>query len=182
MARRPLPTDAEARAILARKRTRPTFRPAPPVGKSLGSLIKVLDDRYGQGVGALEARWPEILADEPLARVTQPIKLVKGRAGASSTLEIRVAGAAAGLVQHRSEEILARVNLFLGSGEVGKLRISQGPVKAAPRRKPKAAAPRNQPLDAAAEEALGASVENAPTPDLRDALTRLGRAVLREEG
>ncbi|WP_347342306.1 hypothetical protein [Brevundimonas albigilva] len=54
-------------------------------------------------------------------------------------MELRVAGAAALLVQHQSEDILARVNLFLGEGAVGKLRIAQGPVKplAEPAQRPK---------------------------------------------
>jgi WD40 repeat protein len=45
-------------------------------------------------------------------------------------LELRVDGPAAALVQHQAPEILSRVNLFLGAGSVGKLRIVQGPVKA----------------------------------------------------
>ena len=126
--RRILPTEAEAREILSRRRTRPAPRPAPRAGKALTPLIKKLDAQFGRGAGALEPRWREIVGDR-LARVTRPQKLTNGRGGQPGVLELRVAGAAALLVQHQSEEILARVNLFLGEGAVGKLRIAQGPVK-----------------------------------------------------
>lgn len=139
-------------------------------------LIKELDDKFGRGATALEPRWREIVG-ERLARVTRPQKLTRSRGG-GGTLELRVAGAAALLVQHQSEDILQRVNLFLGAGSVDKLRIAQGPVKpladtAAPRARKVAAAP----LPAHAEAELKASIADAPD-GLKGALERLGRAVL----
>jgi len=177
--RRPLPTDDEVREILSRRRTRPAPRPAPKAGRALQGLIRELDAKLGRGAGALEPRWREIVG-ERLARVTRPQKLSKGRDGKGGTLELRVAGPAALLVQHQSEEILQRVNLFLGPGSVEKLRIAQGPVKpladapAPPRRK--AVQP---PLPASVEAELKTSVETAPDP-LKGPLERLGRAVLGE--
>jgi len=177
--RRPLPTDAEVREILSRRRTRPAPRPAPKAGRALQGLIKELDAKFGRGAGALEARWREIVGDR-LARVTRPQKLTRGRAGAGGALELRVAGAAALLVQHQSEEILQRVNLFLGAGSVDKLRIAQGPVKplsdlpAPPRRKAAVA-----PLPAHQEAELKAGVADAADA-LKGPLERLGRAVLGE--
>ncbi|WP_372706738.1 DUF721 domain-containing protein [Brevundimonas sp.] len=173
---RSLPTDAEAREILSRRRTRAAPRPAPKAGRALQGLIKELDDKFGRGAAALEPRWREIVG-ERLARVTRPQKLSKSRGG-GGTLELRVAGPAALLVQHQSEDILQRVNLFLGAGSVDKLRIAQGPVKpmvdcAAPR--PRKVAP--TPLPAHAEAELKASVAAAPDA-LKGALERLGRAVL----
>ena len=175
--RRTLPTDAEVREILSRRRTRPAPRPAPKAGRALQGLIRELDGKYGRGAAALEPRWREIVGDR-LARVTRPQKLTKGRSGAGGTLELRVAGPAALLVQHQSEDILARVNLFLGAGTVERLRIAQGPVKppsdiaAPPTRRPAA-----QPLAAHEEAELKAGVEGAPEA-LKGALERLGRAVL----
>lgn len=175
--RRPLPDMNEARAILARRRTRPAPRPAPPAGRALRKLIAELDARFGQGPGALQARWREIVGEQT-ARVTEPVKLVKGRAGAGAALEIRVAGPAAALIQHQAPEILARVNLFLGTGAVEKLRIVQGPL----RPRPKAEQPRPRParpLDAAQEAELAQGLAQAPPGPLKDALMRLGRNVLR---
>ncbi|MEQ7156410.1 DUF721 domain-containing protein [Brevundimonas aurifodinae] len=175
---RDLPTESEAREILSRRRTRPMPRPAPPAGRSLAPFIKELDAKFGRGAGALEPRWREIVGDQ-LARVTRPQKLTKGRAGAGGTLELRVAGPAALLVQHQSADILARVNLFLGEGSVDKLRIAQGPVKPLPTPavSTKGARRKIDPLDAGAEAELKQSLEAAP-PGLKGALEALGRAVL----
>ena len=112
------------------------------------------------------------------ARVTRPQKLTKGKGGQPGVLELRVAGAAALLIQHQSEDILARVNLFLGAGTVDRLRIAQGPVaplkEAAARPKRSAKPP---PLPAQAEADLASSIASAPD-DLRAALARLGRVAL----
>src|SRR3990167_8713790 len=148
---RELPTAAEAAAILARKRTRPQRRPPPVAGRSLNRLLKSLDGRFGQGPGALQARWREIVGPD-IARRTEPVKLTKPRTGGPSALEIRVAGASAALIQHQAPEIVARVNLFLGEAAVNKLRIVQGPLRATGGRE--AAKPprrRSAPLDAADE-------------------------------
>ena len=175
--RRTLPTDAEVREILSRRRTRPAPRPAPRAGKALTPLIKKLDAQFGRGAGALEPRWREIVGDR-LARVTRPQKLTKGKGDQPGVLELRVAGAAALLVQHQSEEILSRVNLFLGQDAVSRLRIAQGPVKplAEPAQRPKTVR-KPPPLPAAAEAELAASIADAPE-ELKAALARLGRAAM----
>lgn len=176
MIRRRLPTTEEALRILAEKRTRPQRRTPPPAGRALNRYVKDLDAKYGQGVGGLSARWREIVGPE-IARRTEPVKLVKGRAGGPSSLEIRVAGPAAAIVQHQAHDILARVNLFLGAEAVQKLRIVQGPLRrteapAPPRRRP-------APLDAAQEANLAEGLAAAPDGKLKDALLALGRGVLR---
>ena len=178
---RQLPTERETREILSRKRTRPAPRPTPPAGRHLASFIKDLDEKFGRGASALEPRWREIVGEQ-LARVTRPQKLTKGRGGAGGTLELRVAGPAALLVQHQSEDILQRVNLFLGPGAVDKLRIAQGPVKplALPAASTKGARRKFQPLDAATEAELAKSVEAAPDA-LKAALASLGRAVIADQ-
>jgi len=179
--RRRLPTTEEALAILAAKRTRPQHRPPPPAGRALNKTLRELDARFGQGPGALTARWREIVGPE-VARRTEPVKLVKGRNGAPASLEIRVAGPAAAIIQHQAHDILARVNLFLGPDAVQKLRIVQGPLRAAA--EPSAAKPRKRavPLDAAKEAQLVRELAPAPDGKLKDALLKLGRGVLRRQG
>lgn len=174
--RRQLPTHEEALRILSAKRTRPQIRPPPPAGRALRGYMKDLDGRYGQGASALIARWREVVGPE-IARRTEPVKLTKGRNGGPSSLEIRVAGPSAAIIQHQAHDILARVNLFLGAEAVQKLRIVQGPLQHKP-----AAAPsprRKAPLDAAAEAKLAEGLAGAPNGKLRDALLALGRNVLR---
>src|SRR5690349_16729229 len=155
-----LPTPQEALEILARKRTRPQRRPPPPAGRALSRYLRELDGRFGQGANALVARWREVVGPE-IARRTEPVKLVRGRNGGPSSLEIRVAGPSAAIVQHQAHDILARVNLFLGAEAVQKLRIVQGPLRHAetailpPRRG-------RPPLDAAEEAKLAASLTDAP--------------------
>jgi len=144
MPSRKLPTLAEAAEILARRRTRPARRPAPPAGRSLTPLLKALDERFGQGPGALQARWPDIVGAD-LARRTEPVKLSSPRGGAPGVLEIRVAGPSATLIQHRSAEILERVNLFLGAGSAGRLRVVQGPLRLRPVQAPAQLAGRRRP-------------------------------------
>ena len=178
--RRPLPTAEEAMRILTTKRTRPQRRPPPPAGRALNKTLKALDAKFGQGPGALTARWREIVGAE-VARRTEPVKLVKGRNGQPSSLEIRVAGPAAAIIQHQAHDILARVNLFLGSDAVQKLRIVQGPLRPASETAQPAPRKRAAPLDAAKEAQLARDLADAPDGPLKDALTRLGRAVLRRQ-
>jgi hypothetical protein len=183
MPKRTLPSPEDARRILARTRTKPARKAAPAIGRSLAPMIKALDDRFGQGTGALKARWREIVG-ETLARRSEPAKLVKGRGGSGAVLEIKVEGPSAALVQHQSSDILSRVNLFLGEGAVARLRIVQGPVAAAKAAAEKPAQPkrlRARPLDAAAEAELSRSLDGANNSGLRAGLERLGRAVLGRE-
>ncbi len=174
---RDLPTAAEAAAILARKRTRPQRRPPPVAGRSLNRLLKTLDAKYGQGPGALQARWREIVGAE-IARRTEPVKLTRPRTGGPAALEIRVSGASAALIQHQAPEIVARVNLFLGEAAVNKLRIVQGPLRTTAE-SGKPVRRRAAPLDAAEEAELAASLAAAPDGPLKAALLSLGRGVLR---
>jgi hypothetical protein len=173
---RRLPSPQEALRILAEKRTRPARRPPPPAGRSLTPLIRELDGRFGQGPGALAARWREIVGPD-IARRTEPVKLVKGRNGGPSSLEIRVAGPSAAIVQHQAQEILARVNLFLGAEAVQKMRVVQGPLRHV--EPPRPAPRRAQPLDAAEETKLAEGLAAAPEGPLKQALMALGRGVLR---
>lgn len=182
MARRPLPSPAETARILAERRTRPAIKPPPPAGRQLTKVLKELEAKFGPGAGPLGARWPEIVG-ETLARRSEPVRLTAGRGGQGGSLEIRVDGPAAALIQHQAPDILSRVNLYLGHEAVAKLRIVQGPVRRTAAQGPAAAAKARKrasaPLDAAQEAALTAGLAEAPDGPLKASLTRLGRAVLR---
>lgn len=178
---RPLPSVEEARQILSMKRSRPPRRPPPVAGRALTSLLKTLDERFGKGPEGLKARWREIVG-ETLAARTEPVKLSKGKAGA--TLELKVDGPAAALIQHQSADILARVNLFLGKDQVERLRIVQGvvrrPAVEAQAKAAQARRRRAQPLDAAVEAELEQGLAREGDEGLKKALLRLGREVMRQ--
>ena len=179
--RRSLPSSAEALAILAARRPRPAPRPPRHAARGLTSAMKKLEEKFGRGQDDLKTRWKEIVG-EALAGRSEPVKLVKSRTG-GATLELRVAGPVAALVQHQAPLILDRLNLYLGPGAVAKLRIVQGPLSKPPTAA--AAAPKRRtraPLDAAAERELKVSLAEAPDGPLKDALLRLGREVMRSEG
>jgi hypothetical protein len=180
-----LPTAAEAARILAMKRTRPARRPPGTAGRRLSGFVKELDERFGRGPETLKARWREIVG-ETLAAHTEPAKLSRPRNGSGATLELKVEGPAATLIQHQAPDLLARVNLFLGSGAVERLRIVQGVVKrarpsAGPAEAAQARRRRAAPLDAGVEAELAAGVAPAGEGPLKNALMRLGREVLRRE-
>jgi hypothetical protein len=179
---RDLPSPEEAAEILKRRRTRPVRRPPPAAGRAVARLVRSLDKSFGPSVAPLQARWQEIVGPT-LWRVSEPVKLVKARgtkAQDGATLELRVDGPAAAIVQHQAEDIIARVNLALGSGAVARLRVVQGLIRRSggvsrpARRKP--------PLDAAKEAALAASLAETPDGPLKAALMKLGRAVMRDAG
>jgi len=184
MYRRTLPTADEALKILSRRRTRPPMRVPPPAGKSLAPLIRELDKKYGQGPGALQTRWKEIVGDT-LARRTEPVRIIKSRTGEGGTLELRVDGPVASLIQHQAPQITQRLDLLLGKGAVTRLRIVQGPVRVAAQGGVGAGAPprprRRPPLDAAQERDLANSLADQPEGPLKEALLKLGRGVLRNE-
>jgi hypothetical protein len=183
--RRGLPTAQETVRILARRRTRPVPPPPPVAGRALTKTLGALRARLGQGAEGLKARWREIVGAE-LARRTEPTRLVKPRAGGAASLELRVEGPSAAIIQHQAPDILDRVNLFLGAGAVARLRIIQGPLRGHVQRPTAGAAAAagrrlETPLDVAAEQALAERLSALPEGRLKTALARLGRAVLRAE-
>jgi len=179
---RTLPSAQETVRILANRRTRPMPGPPPAAGRALIKTIKALEGRFGQGADALKARWREIVGED-LARRTEPSKFIKSRQQEGSTLELRVEGPSAAIIQHRGPDILDRVNLFLGAGAVARLRIVQGPLRGRTSRAGRSPAPMRRhakgPLDAAAEQALAADLAGFGEGPLKAALTRLGREVMR---
>jgi hypothetical protein len=177
--RRPLPTAAEAREILSRRKSRPYPRPPRAMGMALTKYVRELDERFGASASPLAARWKEIVG-ETLARRTEPVRLSKPRGGGPGVLELRVEGPAAALVQHQAPDILQRVKLVLGENAVERIRIVQGPVRVqAAAAQPKPARRIPKPLDAAAEAELAQGLSQAPDGGLKAALLRLGRGALR---
>src|SRR5262249_7583419 len=104
-----------------------------------------------------------------IASVTSPIRVARGKGGA--TLHLRVTSAGAPMIQHAAEHIMERVNLASGS-KIKSLKIIQttAPLKISPR-KPRPLAPEER-------EALLRSIAPVRNPSLRAALSDLGESVL----
>jgi hypothetical protein len=145
---------------------RPGFRAA---GASLSRIVKPIVARHGGGVLArLKSEWTAIVGPD-IAAATWPEALARG-----GTLKLRVAPAKALELQHRAPLVIERVNLFFGRDAVTRLALVQGPLPLdAPTRHPP---PR--PLRAGEAAALDDQVAAVTSPELRDALARLGRRVI----
>ncbi|HXP03230.1 MAG TPA: DciA family protein [Stellaceae bacterium] len=149
---------------------RPGFRAA---GASLTRVLGPIVARHGGGILArLKSDWAAIIGTE-LAGSTWPESL--GRGG---VLKLRVASARALEIQHRAPLLVERINLFFGREAVIRLALIQGPLPL-----PEAEAVREpaRPLPAEEAVALDRQLAEIDDPELRQALDRLGRAVIGTE-
>ncbi|HZK90830.1 MAG TPA: DciA family protein [Stellaceae bacterium] len=145
---------------------RPGFRAA---GTSISRLVGPIVARHGGGVLArLKSEWTAI-AGPDLAAASWPEAL--GRGG---ILKLHVAPAKALEIQHRAPLVIERINLFFGRAAVTRLALVQGPLPLAapPPREPA------RPLVPAEATALDRQLSAVSSPELRDALARLGRRVI----
>jgi len=176
--KRSLPSLEESVRILRTTHTKRAPRAGPPVQKQVQPLLKSLQARFeanDDGAGKLKSRWNEVVGEQ-LSKLCEPVRIIKGK-GRPGTLEIRVAGAYAPLIQHQSQVVIDRINLYLGTGTIDRLRLIQGPLSV----QPKATQPaRPKPLNAAEELRLRESVSDVTDEKLRDALLKLGRGVLQK--
>jgi hypothetical protein len=154
---------------------------ARPIGAYAARALDPVARARGFATTALLSEWPAIVGAE-LAQFTMPDKVVwprrrdeaegqatqKGRRDEGAILVLRVEGPRAIEVQHRSSQILERVNSYFGYRAVAEMRILQAPVA---RQTPRAQVPA-QPLD---PDALPPSAE-IEDGGLRAALLRLGSA------
>lgn len=149
--------------------------------RAIGGLAQKLTSGMAKGrdasIARLKVEWSVVVGDD-LARVTRPEALLSTRGARSSraggggkALRLRVSGAAALEVQHRSGQIVERVNAYLGHRLIDEVRLVQGTI-AAPATKPRVAKP-----SAATEREVAGKVAEVEDPDLRAALARLGSRI-----
>ena len=113
---------------------------ARPIGAYAGRALDPAARARGFATTALLSEWPAIVGAE-LAGFTMPDRVVwprrreaegeeprRGRRGDGAVLVLRVEGPRAIEVQHRSDQILERVNTYFGYRAVVELRIRQAPV------------------------------------------------------
>ena len=137
--------------------------------------------RQGFGQSDVILNWDDIVG-ERLAAHSQPIKMQwpprpqGARADVApqpATLLIRVEGAFALELQHRSNALIDRINAHLGWRCIGRLAFRQGPIERAPRARKLRSTPSAETLAAASPFTAGVADDR-----LRDALTRLGAHVI----
>jgi hypothetical protein len=129
--------------------------------------------KRGFSEAQLIAQWPAVMG-ENLARHMAPERITFTRGGRQDgTLRLRVEPGFALEAQHREPQILERINAFFGYRAVARLALTQGPM---PQGEP--ARPKPRALGENERTALDRLVSGIEDPGLRDALRRLGAAMI----
>jgi hypothetical protein len=137
-----------------------------PIAALVPVVARKAFNRTAPGVVHLMEAWAGIVGPG-LADATTPRRLSQG------TLTIGCCGPVAMELQHRSNELIGRINQYLGSQAIRRLRLLQTVAARTP--------PRSRPRPTeAVETAASEAVADLPEGPLRAALTALGRAVLTE--
>ena len=154
--------------------------PARAIGAYVARMLDPVARARGFAITSLLSEWPAVVGEE-LASFTAPDKLVwprrtEDREAASpqsawrndgAILVLKVDGPRAIELQHRSEQILERVNMYFGYRAIAQLRFLQAPL-------PKAKIPRRH--TAASGRGATAAAGFADT-GLAKALGRLGAGI-----
>ncbi len=159
---------------MAKRATRGPLRRASRILPAVtrGPLAK-----RGFGEVDIVLRWREIVGDT-LADQCRPERIAFPRGERRrGVLHLIVAPAAAPEVQHLAPLLLERVNAFHGYRAVERVSLTQRPLPVAPARR--AERPAEAPLDPAQKAKLEADLADVADPDLRAALRRLGRSVMK---
>jgi hypothetical protein len=141
-----------------------------------GLIDPVLARRAGINT-ALLGSWDEI-AGEDFADCTRPEKIAWARGNDDGSfrpgvLTIACEGARALFLTHAQGELIQRINSFFGFSAVHQIRIVQKPVSQAAKR-----SRTPQPLKGEAAKRLEGMMEGIEGDKLREAIQRLGTAVL----
>lgn len=144
-----------------------------PLARTIPKIAAKALGRQGQAFGALLAEWSSIMGPVTGARsAPEKLSFPPGRRE-GATLSVRAPAGIAVEIQHAEPQIIERINAFLGFRAVARLRLVQAPLRTAPR----PARYRPRPLSEEEESAIRESVAGIEDEALRDAMTRLGRAI-----
>lgn len=145
----------------------------------VGRALDPVTARRGFATAELIAGWAEIVGVR-YADCSRPERIVWPRGAANKdkpgTLVIAVEGPRALFLQHESDQIVERVNAFLGHGAIGRIKIVQSTVSSPP----VVETPEKARLDPGDLAKLHDVLTEIDSPDLRSALDQLGRAILAE--
>ena len=150
------------------------------LGTYVPGLLRPIMPAKGAAIVRLTLEWSAIVGPD-LARLSEPEKLSgiarggqkKGAASSGATLRLRVAAGTALEFQHRSSQLLERINGYFGHAMIARLQFVQGPLRVhAPVRA------RQPPVDPAIRREAAARVVDIGDEGLRAALERLGTRIL----
>lgn len=152
-------------------------RGAVALSELVARALDPVTARRGFATAELIACWADIVGSR-YADCSRPEKIVWQRGAANEgtpgVLIVVIEGPRALLLQHEADQIVERVNAFIGHGTINKIKIVQGTVSA--RRPAETKSP--EPLDLQAESSLADVLSKVDGESLRSALDRLGRAIL----
>ena len=134
--------------------------------------------RRGLAEAKLLTEWPTVVGPL-LATRCHPIRLSSRSDRPGGVLVLHVAGAAALELQHSEPQILERINGYFGYGAVGRLRLIQAPL---PRSHAGPLPPVGRGVSDAEEIQIAEAVRDISDPDLRAALSELGRTLKSNPG
>lgn len=165
--------SASSKSTLPKRKNR-----AIPLGEGLGSVLDPVLRKRGFASRDLVAHWPSI-APPPYDRLTLPDRLAwprKDSPGQGATLYLRCREGHAMAVEHEGGAIAAAINRYYGYYLVAAVRPAAMPFEdnsPAPSQPP-------APLPGAKREKLAATLSPVEDDGLREALERLGEALMRK--
>lgn len=129
--------------------------------------------KRGFGEAQLVTQWEAVMGPELAGKLSpERLSFARGERRAG-TLRLRVGSAFALEAQHLEPIIIERINGFFGYGAVARIVLIQGPPPQSAQ-----AVPQPRALNAAEQRALDERLQGVADPDLRQALGRLGAAVI----
>ncbi|MFP6777023.1 MAG: DciA family protein [Alphaproteobacteria bacterium] len=146
----------------------PMTHPSRPVAYTLHKVTEKIYRKRGFASAGVLVNWPAIIGED-WARHTVPERL-----GASGTLRLRVDGPLATEIKHLEPQILERIASYFGYRAVNRLSLIQGPLE-------KTQVEKSRPvraLDSDSAKTLADTIRGTRNADVKQALARLGEAVL----
>ena len=160
--------ELEAARFLRNRRARAEYDPSRSVHQTVMQKVLTGLPQTGSAVGAIRARWKEIVGERLAAHCT-PLKFTKGKGG--RVLVIEAPSAAAAILSHQAETIAERVKLG-GGGNIAGIKVQQTKTKLAPQKRSSTAQPARR-LSQIEREDIERSLEEIDSPVIREALRQL---------
>ena len=151
------------------QRGRPQYRAAPHASKAVSRIMRPLSKKHGGGHTGLSQYWEEIVGKR-LSAISKPLRIQVDQNGRS--LMIGAPGPAAALIMASSGSIISKVNAYLGSGFIVKIKVIQTKIR--PHNSPTI----SQGLSPKINDELQSGLSNIADPDLKQVLKSFGQQVL----